>query len=129
MPSNHPQTGRPRPKKSPASTRERGHRFDLRVSVRVMMRPVSGSRCAIYGWALNLNDRGMFMKCVESLPANTECEFRLTYWHGNTPRDIILKGWVVYTKENGVGVQFDTLGKAATAAIQHLERPYQPATA
>jgi acylphosphatase len=123
-----PNPMRPRPRKPATTPASREGRVDVRVSIRSVLRAVSGHH-EIYGWVRNLSPGGMYVCATESLPPDTECHVRLAWKDGPVFRAAFLKGWVVYANGGGVGVQFEAPTEEIREVLNGLDRRHLPSAA
>lgn len=96
-------------------------RQQVRVTIRVAMRPVAGSGGGreVYGWVQNMSPGGMYVRCAELLPPDTYCDIRLIWRKGEVFQAVFFKGWTVHGAEGGMGVQFDPNdGEAAETFVR-----------
>lgn len=76
---------------------------------------IVGAPKPVYGWVSTLNTQGMKLRSDYVLPPDTECRFRLFTREKQPIAD--MTGWVVYSKDGSMAVQFDALGDAAQSAV------------
>jgi len=85
----------------------RVRRQDVRVTIRVAMRPLGNGGREVYGWVQNMSPGGMFVRCPDTLPPDTYCDIRLIWRDDQVFQAAFIKGWTVYGSEGGMGIQFD----------------------
>jgi hypothetical protein len=108
---------RPRPRKpvtTPATRAPRTH-VHAKVSCHI---EVPGIGESTGGQVLNLSPGGVRVATDQVLPKEAECEVHLQF--GGDPPDIWVKGWVAYTHEEGLAIQFDHLTPEARLAIEQI---------
>lgn len=110
-----PQSGLPHPA-------ARVRRQDVRVTIRVAMRPLGGGGREVYGWVQNMSPGGMFVRCAETLPPDSYCDIRLIWRYDQVFQAAFVKGWTVYGAEGGMGIQFDPADHEAAETFVRLAR-------
>jgi hypothetical protein len=118
-----------RPRNGLPQPAARVRRQDVRVTIRVAMRPLGMGGHEVFGWVQNMSPGGMFVRCAEILPPDTYCDIRLIWRDEQVFQAAFIKGWTVYGAEGGMGIQFDPNDQEAAETFVRLARRHAMAAA
>jgi len=111
-----------RPRNGLPQPAARVRRQEVRVTIRVAIRPLGNGGHEVYGWVQNMSPGGMFVRCAEVVQPDSYCDIRLIWRDGEVFQAAFIKGWTVYGADGGMGIQFDPNDQEAAEAFVRLAR-------
>ncbi|MDH5526341.1 MAG: hypothetical protein OEY97_03415 [Nitrospirota bacterium] len=115
-----------RPKRKPTTPKTRAPRIAVEGKVTVEI-GLAGEIPETVGDVRNINHMGLYMWTDRALPEEAEVDFRITF--PSQGEAIDGHGWVVFSNERSIAVQFDDWDRDTGKALDSLLKRCRPAAA